>query len=139
MALELSYRTNQNYLDIELVGIITPGHELDEMISAWKKIFILSNQHGLTKILSRIKVKGRFPLNAQINLALQVKDLGCTKMHRIASLAYSDQLYREQELIVNYVRAQGYNCHLFRYKDEAMSWLLKSPGKEIIEDVLSPF
>ena len=106
---------------------------------AWKKIFALSNQFGLTRILSHLKVKGRFPLNAQINLALQVKDLGCTRMHRIACLTYSDQLYRDQELIVNFARANGYKGQIFKHKNEAISWLLPSREQEIAEDVLTPF
>ena len=96
------------------------------MISIWQEIFKLSELFGTPKILSRINIDGRLPLNAQINMALKVKEIGCTRMHRVACLMYSRQNYSEQELIVNFVQAQGYNGQLFEGENEALEWLLSS-------------
>ena len=137
MAIDITYKSFPDYLDILVKGTRSQGKELDEMISIWQEIFTLSNIFGAPKILSRMNIKGRFPLNAQINMALKVEEMGCTKMHRVACLMYSHQLLREQELIVNFVRAQGYNGQLFDVENEALEWLLRSSVQGSSEKLLS--
>ena len=137
MALSLMHTVYPKYLDVVIEGERIPGDELQEMIAMWQKIFSLSNKCGKMNILSRNKAKGKFPLNAQINMALRMEDIGCTKSHRIACLAYSTQLFDDQQLIVKYARAQGYHSQLFNKEEEALDWLLQSPARDRTKPELS--
>lgn len=137
MAIDITYESFPDYLDILIQGRRSRGKELEEMISIWQEIFKLSDLFGTQKILSRLNIDGRFPLNAQINMALKVKEIGCTRMHRVACLMYSRQSYSEQELIVNFVQAQGYNGQLFKGENEALEWLLRSSVQGSSEKLLS--
>ena len=102
-----------------------------ERTKLWQEVFKLSKRYHRKHILTRNKAQGKFPLNAQINMALRMDEMGCTKAHRVACLAYSDQLFDEQELVVKYAQAQGYSGKLFSEEDEALTWLVKSsPGKD---------
>ena len=130
MPLHLSHKVHSKYLDVVIEGERTSGEELEEMIRIWQGIFELSNQYGVLQVLSRNKAAGRFPLNAQINMAMRMEDMGCTKSHRIACLAYSNQLFDDQQLIVKYAQAQGYNGQLFDDEQEALTWLLQSPAQD---------
>ena len=72
MAIDITYESFPDYLDILFQGRRSQGKELEEMISIWQEIFKLSDLFWTPKILSRINIDGRFPLNAQINMALKV-------------------------------------------------------------------
>ena len=137
MSLYVSHTVFQKYLDVVIKGERTLGDELHEMIAIWQEIFDLSRRYGLNYIMSRDKTKGRFPLNAQINFALRMEEMGCTKDHRIACLAYSNQSFDDQQLIVKYVRAQGFHSQLFNKEVEALEWLLQSPASDKTKSELS--
>ena len=130
MPLYLSHKVYSKYLDVVIKGERTPGDELQEMIRIWQSIFQLSNKYDVLQILSHNRAEGKFPLNAQINMAMRMEDMGCTKAHRVACLAYSDQLFDDQQLIVKYAQAQGYNGQLFDNEVEALNWLLQSPTQD---------
>lgn len=130
MPLHLSHSVFPDYLDVSIKGNRTPGEELQEMIRIWQDIFKLSHENEKMYILSRNKAQGKFPLNAQISMALRMEDMGCTKSHKVACLAYSTELFDDQQLIVKYAQAQGYNGQLFSDEKDAIKWLLQSPAPD---------
>ena len=136
MSLELTHRVHPGYLEITTSGTRSEGREMNELIRIWQKVFVLAGQYNLTYILAHIKEVGRWPLNAQINFGFKMQETGVTRLHRVAGICYSPQLFEEHDLFIKYGRALGYEIQVFRSEDEALDWLLHAqPGKPEVQEL----
>lgn len=139
MPVELSHINHPEYLEINLVGNRTPGYELEETTSYWKKIFEISQRLGHDCILVHARMKGRFPIMAQVEISFRIKDIGCTHEHRIAAVAYSEETYIKAYLIEKLMLNWGYRTRLFRNKDKAKNWLLQRQQKTAFQKIFESF
>ena len=139
MPLELLHTIHPRYLEAQILGERTFGAELEETTEVWKNIFKLCILEDRKKVLVHSRTKGRFPLNAQINLSLRLNEIGCTREHRIAAIAYSSELYKNAQLIEKYMQSLGFAVRVFKGKEKARSWLLQEKKKFSIRDLLDSF
>lgn len=139
MPLDLSHTIHSNYLEAQIQGSRTPNSELEETAQVWSDIFKLSEKYDQHKILAHVRVKGRFPVNAQIEFSFLLKEIGCTVEHRIAAVAYSNEIFKNATLIEKYMKGEGYMVGLFKSKERAKRWLLHEKKKSSFLDLFDSF
>lgn len=139
MPLELSHTVQPLYLDIHIQGDRTPGREFEETAELWSDIFSISRSEGLNNILAQVRVRRRFPVNAQINISFKLKEIGCTFDHRIAIVAFNREVYNNASLVIRYMQGEGYNIRLFKSKERAKRWLLRQKQRRNLMDLFDSF
>ena len=139
MPVELSHINHPEYLEIFLDGNRIPGNELEETTAYWKRIFEISQKLGQRRILVLARIKGRFPVIAQVEISFRIKEIGCTHEHRIAAVAYSEETFIKAYLIEKLMLNWGYKTRLFRNKEKAKSWLLQRKQKSVLQKILGSF
>lgn len=139
MPVKLTHTVHHEYLEIFLDGKRTPGNELEETTAYWSRIFELSEISGHNRILVHARMKGRFPVMAQVEISFRVKDMGCTHAHRIAAIAYSQETFDKAYLIEKLMLNWGYRTRLFRNKDRAKNWLLQKQQKSVLQKIFGAF
>lgn len=136
MPVQLSHTIHPEYLEVFLDGNRTPGIELEETTFYWSQIFEISKRTGRNRILVHARMKGRFPIKAQVEIAFRIKEIGCTHAHQIAVIAYSRITYDKANLIEKWMLNWGYRTRLFRNRDRARNWLLQREQKSVLQKIL---
>jgi|GEM_PF-2077283 len=139
MSLEFVHTLHSDYLEIQIKGVRTRGKEWEEAASMWKHIFEFSDKYGLKKILVNARHQGKFPINAHINFALQLKEIGCTLAHRIAYATSDRQIQKNPPLIFGYMQGAGYDIQIFKRKEEGKRWLLGEKKRFPLIDLFDSF
>ena len=139
MSLRFSHTIYTEYFEVVIEGSRTPGKEWEESASLWKQVFAISKNEDIKNILTLARIKGRFPLNAHINFALQLKDIGCTLLHRIAYVPTDRQIQKNPPLIFKYMHSAGYDIKIFKSREKAKRWLLQEKRKVSLLDLFDSF
>ncbi|MBT8235917.1 MAG: hypothetical protein KJO04_06970 [Bacteroidia bacterium] len=139
MSLEFVHILHPNYIEVQINGVRTRGKERQEAASMWKHIFEISDRYGLKKILVQARHRGNFPINAHINFALQLKEIGCTLAHRIAYVTTDRQIQKNPPLIFGYMQSAGYEIQVFKRKEEGKRWLLGKKKRFPLIDLFHSF
>ncbi len=139
MSLEFVHTLHSDYIEVQIYGVRTRGKEWEESASMFKHIFEISTRYGLKKILVQARHRGNFPINAHINFALQLKEIGCTLAHRIAYVTRDRQIQKNPPLIFGYMQSAGYEIQIFKRKEEGKRWLLQEKKKFSIRGLLDSF
>ena len=139
MPLELLHTIHPLYLDVQIHGDRTPGKEFEETAELWSHIFSISRTEGLNNILAQVRVRRRFPVNAQINISFKLQEIGCSLDHRIAIIAFNREVHKNAQLIVRYMQGEGFTIRLFKSKEKAKRWLLHQKKKRSLGDLFDSF
>ena len=126
MPIELTLKAKENYLEAEFIGRRDADNELEESIQIWSKIPLECEKHGLDKIIAISRLNRRLKLDNTFVFAEQFNSIGWKPHHKLAGVAFDEELYRDYELLATFIRNFGYEFKMFNTIKDAKNWLMKS-------------
>ncbi len=123
MALELSHKVHEDYLEVEIAGKRVPKLEYEESLILWKSIFELCEKYDKKNILAKLKARGRMPMRGRITYAFNLEEIGWQKHHKVAGITLTSQLKNDVPLVAEFASRVGYNTKLFSNEADALDWL----------------
>lgn len=139
MPLHVAHHPHPEYLEFHIKGNRTVGKEIEETKAIVAEIFSLSANTSCTNLLIHADIPQRLPLSSQIDISMNIDVVGITKDHRIALVAYNEEVFMSSKLIVGYLESIGYSVKLFRSKEKGRNWLLPKKRRSVILELFDSF
>ena len=113
-----------SYLCVEISGKRKPDTERDEAIATWGPVLAECRSAGLTRMLVRYRMHGRFSLMHAFDLSNNPERLGWVRSLRIAVVRIEGTPFDELRAVETVAVNRGFPMRIFEDEENAKTWLL---------------